>query len=105
MLLIRPDLPSYIGGRKDICFRLHFRFVTCDLSLSLVSFIVRCIDSSIDSIGTSVKKNQKRVPYPKRDIVKSPNSFGFHNKLEAVGKSFLAESHIIEFNATFFPQF
>ena len=42
------------------------------------------------------------MPYPKRDIVKSPISFGFHGKLEAVGKIFLAESYITKFNATFF---
>ena len=30
-------------------------------------------------------EKQKRVPYHKRDIVKSPISFGFHGKLEAVG--------------------
>jgi len=42
------------------------------------------------------------VPYPKRDIVKSPISFGFHGKLEAVGNKILAESYITKFNATFF---
>ena len=42
------------------------------------------------------------VPYPKRDIVKSPISFGFHGKLEAVGKIFLTDSYITKFNATFF---
>ena len=35
-------------------------------------------------------------------MVKSPISFGFHGKLEAVGKNFLAESYITKFNATFF---
>ena len=51
------------------------------------------MDSLIDSMGTSVQKKQngRRVPYPKRDIVKSPISFGFHGKLEAVKKNFLAE--------------
>ena len=66
-----------------------------------MSFIVRCINSLIDSIGTSVQK-MKRVPYPKRDIVKSPISCAFHGKLEAVGKFFLVESYITEFDATFF---
>ena len=47
-------------------------------------------------------KKRKRVPYPKRDIVKSPISFGFHGKLEAVGKIVLAESYITKFTATFF---
>ena len=42
------------------------------------------------------------MPYPKRDIVKSPISFGFHGKLKAVGKIVLAESYITKFNATFF---
>ena len=41
------------------------------------------------------------MPYPKRDIVKSPISFGFHGKLEAVGKNFLTESYITKSNATF----
>ena len=63
----------------------------------LVSFGVRCINSLIDSI---VLKN-KKVPYPKRDIIKLPISFGFHGKLEAVGKIFLVESYITKFNATF----
>ena len=35
-------------------------------------------------------------------MVKSPISFGFHGKLEAVGKFFLAEPHITKLNATFF---
>ena len=35
-------------------------------------------------------------------IVKSPISFGFHGKLEAVGKNFLTESYITKSNATFF---
>ena len=68
----------------------------------MVSFIVRCIDSLFDSIGTCVQKNPKRVPYPKRDIVKSPISFGFHGKVEGVGKIVLAESYITKLNATFF---
>ena len=42
------------------------------------------------------------MPYPKRDIVKSPISFGFHGKLEAVGNFFMAESYLTKFNATFF---
>jgi len=42
------------------------------------------------------------VPYPKRDIVKSPISFGFHGKLEAVGKFFLAESYQTKYNATLY---
>ena len=49
------------------------------------------MDCLIDSIGTSGQKRQK-VPYPKRDIVKSPIPFGFQGKLEAVGNFFLAES-------------
>jgi len=47
-------------------------------------------------------KKRKRVPYRKRDIVKSPISFGFHGKLEAVGNLFLAESYQTKFDATFF---
>ena len=35
-----------------------------------------------------MSKKTKRVPYPKRDIVKSQIAFGFHGKLEAVGKIF-----------------
>ena len=65
-----------------------------------MSVSVRCMDSLTDSIGTSVHKKGKRVPYPKRDIVKSPISFGFHGKVEAVGKNILAESNITKFNAT-----
>ena len=42
------------------------------------------------------------MPYPKRDIVKSPISFGFHGKLGALGNFFLAESYQTKFNATFF---
>ena len=42
------------------------------------------------------------MPYLKRDIVKSPISFGFHGELEAVGKNFLAESYITKFNAAVF---
>ena len=42
------------------------------------------------------------VPYVKRDILKSPISFGFHGKLEAIGKNVLAESYMTKFNATFF---
>ena len=64
------------------------------------------MDSLIDSMGTSVQKTTKG-PYPKRDIVKSTVSFGFHGKLEAVGNFFLAESYQTKFNATFlywFPQ-
>ena len=45
---------------------------------------------------------KKRMPYPKRDLVKSPISFGFHGKQEAIGKNFLAESYITKFNATLF---
>ena len=45
------------------------------------------------------------MPYYKRDIVKSPNSSGFHGKLETVGKIFLAESYITKFNATFYSGF
>ena len=41
------------------------------------------------------------MPYPKRDVVKSPISFGFHGKLEAVGFC-LAESYLTKFNETFF---
>ena len=55
------------------------------------------MDILIDSIG----KKRLRVPYPKRDIVKSPISFGFHGKLEAVGNFFMAESYLTKFNATF----
>ena len=60
------------------------------------------MDSLIDSIGTSVQKTPQRVPHPKRDIVESPISFGFHGKLEAVGKFVLAESYLTKFNATIF---
>ena len=48
----------------------------------------------IDSIGTSVQKNEKNMPYPKRDIVKSPISFRFHGKVEAFGTFLLTESYI-----------
>ena len=41
------------------------------------------------------------VPHPKRDIVELPISFVFHGKLEAVGKSLLAETYITKFDATF----
>ena len=58
--------------------------------------------SLIDSIGASLKINKKMALYPKRDIVKSPISFGFHGKLEAVGKILLAEYYITKFDATFF---
>ena len=82
-----------ITTNKDICKSFSF---------SLVSFIVRYIDSVIDSIGTFVQKTKKGCLIPKRDIVKSPISFEFHGKQEAVGKIFLAESYITKFNATFF---
>ena len=42
------------------------------------------------------------MSYLKRDIVKSPISFGLHGKLEVVGQLFLAESYTTKFNATFF---
>ena len=44
----------------------------------------------------------KRVPYRKRDIVKSPISFGFHGKMEEVGLNILADSYITKVNAPFF---
>ena len=56
----------------------------------------------MDNKGPFICKNHKRVPYPKRDVVKSPISFRFLGKLEAVGKNFLAESYITKFNSTFF---
>ena len=40
----------------------------------------------IESKGASIPKKLERGPYPKRDIVKSRISFGFHGKLESDGQ-------------------
>ena len=51
-----------------------------------------------DSKETSTSKSDQKGPYPKRDVVK----FGFHGKLEAGGRNFLAEFYITEFHSIFF---
>ena len=43
----------------------------------------------------------KKGALSKRGVVKSPISFGFHSKLEAVGNNFLDESYTTKFDATF----